>query len=274
MSTLSTIHDMEQPEEFETRQIIADMLKENTGKHLLDSGSAYGRNWEANQGKEFEEQSAASFDLEEWDGGIDVITSVSTYHFLKHRLEFDREAFQINKQFYERATSGELKDSSWLSCMTACFGDTTVNTYNHEFHNTDQVLQFVCFTLEHVGYADERDPRPEDREFTIDNQILQARPDVHGDWVALQIHGGCDVRGGYTAPVVFKASHGCDYIIMEVTTDVSCPVCGWIGCQYETINEGAWDELELVDEHEESGRTELVHKECGCICELSAAVGV
>ena len=50
-----------------------------------------------------------------------------------------------------------------------------VNTYNGE-DALSQVLQYVYFTADHEEY------------------------------VVLQIHGGCDVRGGYTAPKVFKCS--------------------------------------------------------------------
>lgn len=32
-----------------TKHLIYEMLTENTGRHMLDSGGAYGRNWERNQ---------------------------------------------------------------------------------------------------------------------------------------------------------------------------------------------------------------------------------
>ena len=32
-------------------QTIFEMITENTGSHMLDSGGAYGRNWQRNQGK-------------------------------------------------------------------------------------------------------------------------------------------------------------------------------------------------------------------------------
>jgi len=49
----------------------------------------------------------------------------------------------------------------------------TVNTYNHESW-LDSVLQYVVFSWE------------------------------GDDYVLLQYHGGCDVRGGYTAPRAFR----------------------------------------------------------------------
>jgi len=41
--TLTTAND--------TADILAGMFTENTGRHMLDSGGAYGRNWEHNQGR-------------------------------------------------------------------------------------------------------------------------------------------------------------------------------------------------------------------------------
>ena len=35
---------------------LAEMLQENTGRNFLDSGDYYGRNWEHNQGADFEAQ--------------------------------------------------------------------------------------------------------------------------------------------------------------------------------------------------------------------------
>lgn len=37
-----------------TAEVIASMLTENTGRHMLDSGGAYGRNWERNHGRDVE----------------------------------------------------------------------------------------------------------------------------------------------------------------------------------------------------------------------------
>ena len=38
-----------------TKQLIYKMLTQNTGAHFLDSGGAYGRNWERNQVKTIED---------------------------------------------------------------------------------------------------------------------------------------------------------------------------------------------------------------------------
>jgi len=254
-----------------TTEIIKSMMKKNTGRHMLDSGSAYGRNFEENQKiEDLEDVPHATHDFGMYGDDIEILTYVSTYHFLKHRVDYDKQAHQLTKQFYEYANSPELEDENWLSCMKACFGGCSVNTYNQE-SNVDQVLQFVTFDLEYVGYADERDPRPEDREFKIGDRIVRAVEEIHGEFVALQIHNGCDVRGGYTAPVVFEAPHNADYLMMSPPTDVSCPTCGWVASQYDggVSKDGAWDELEYHEDHDM-----LVHDECGHRCEVHTATSI
>ena len=163
-----------------TKQILLVMLQENTGAALCDSGGAYGRNWEKNKGRDFESEPAATVDFRY---GIDV--SINVFHWLEERLEFSPE---LDKEFFEFCADPEREDSHWPELMADWFkekgkaadvggiyGDgepLCINTYNGE-DLLSQVLQFQ--------YG------------TIDGEPV----------VLLQIHGGCDVRGGYTAPRAF-----------------------------------------------------------------------
>lgn len=61
----------------------------------------------------------------------------------------------------------------------------TVNTFNHGTL-LDQTLLFVHFEL----------------------RCSELRRECLGTYVVLQIHGGCDVRGGYTRPRVFRVEVG------------------------------------------------------------------
>jgi hypothetical protein len=247
--TLQTITNNKEP--VEATKILKSLLKEDTGRHLLDSGDHYGRNHEENQGVDLEAQDVSTHDVHEYDGELEIIPSVSTYHFLKHRVEYGNEVHELNKQFLEFANQC---DGSWLSVMEKAFGGCSVNTYNHEFHATDQILQFVAFDLEGVAYDTERDPEP--NEFVIGDRIMRAKENIHGEFVALQIHGGCDVRGGYTAPVVFRARESAARLLDDGRTYVDCDVCGHVAETYETVKDGDWDQLELEGDH-------VVHRECG-----------
>lgn len=172
-----------------TEEVISGMLKENTGSHFLDSGgtggkNGYGRNHERNQGREFEGEKATVLSFKYSD--IEIMHNV--YHWLVDRLEYAPEEDAI---FSEYAELEENEDKYWPQIMEefpaylaektdggepgGLYGEGepyTVNTYNGE-DLLSQTLQYTHFTT------------------------------AHGSFILLQIHGGCDVRGGYTKPVVF-----------------------------------------------------------------------
>jgi hypothetical protein len=182
------------------RQRIAGMMQENTGTHLLDSGGAYGRNWEKNQGKNFEKESVVKIDG--YEGG-DFNLSVSTYHFLVNHLEVTPASEKLNERFHKFMDKEE--DRSYLADMEEfmdelfgkdsesvdIYGDEDGrvgkidNTYNYD-NLLDQTLQYGFF-------------RKDGKEFVI-----------------LQVHGGCDVRGGYTEPQIFEVTEGFDYWLIHM----------------------------------------------------------
>jgi hypothetical protein len=165
--------------------IIEKMLRENTGSHFLDSGSAYGRHHERNKARNFKSEPQATADFKY---GVEV--TVNLYHWLADRLTF---APNLDRKFQRFCAREENKNESyftlvqtWLASLgekhgerpTGLYGEgspMTVNTYNGE-DLLSQTIQYTYFTLDHTSY------------------------------VLLQIHGGCDVRGGYTTPRVFECS--------------------------------------------------------------------
>lgn len=166
-----------------TRDVLRGMFTENTGRHMLDSGGAYGRHWERNQGRQFDNEPHAVISLR-W-GYIDV--TYNTYQWLAERVEYDHE---MQQEFLAFANQPENEHTGWLELMerfvtevrggAGIYNDGkpfTTNTYNGECL-LDQTLQFTYWTEEETGE----------------------------EFILLQVHGGCDVRGGYTAPVVFSAS--------------------------------------------------------------------
>jgi hypothetical protein len=163
-----------------TDQVLAAMLTENTGRSILDSGDAYGRNWQRNQGRDAESFLAApAITLDVRFGYIDV--TLDLFHWLRDRLDYDED---LDTRFREFAD--EREDTYWLQDMEDFLAKTgtpergfltgTYNSYNSE-----------CLLSQTIQFAIGED---EDGE----------------SYVLLQIHGGCDVRGGYTAPRAFRPS--------------------------------------------------------------------
>lgn len=187
------------PELTETERQILSMVKENTGVNFLDSGGAYGRNWERNQGRDFgaEPDTLLSFsgpeegDLDPCAWEIDL-----TFNLFKWLCSALGEYLpEVNEAFKEYADLPENADDSHLSLMETfpywyaektgrelkdAYRGGTVNTYNNpDYDFLPQVLQYHLFAVEDRGGEN------------------------YQEIVLLQVHGGCDVRGGYTTPKAF-----------------------------------------------------------------------
>ena len=160
----------------ETQRVLSSMLVEPTGISILDSGGAYGRNWERNKDKTVQD-----FIDEPEVTANNWYPTLSSFHYCDHWLEFAEE---LDTEFFEWVEANDDNDSPWLVLMEE-FADKkhysswqevqSINTYNSD-NILSQTLQYVEFTNEE---DDER-------------------------YVLLQIHGGCDVRGGYTKPRIFR----------------------------------------------------------------------
>ncbi len=201
----------------ETESVIVDMLTENTGRALCDSGGVpqyddggnyvgskhgYGRQYERNQGRDFKEEPPARATIYEDECWV----SVSLFHFLRDLLYYDAE---MDERFYSFVEENDGR--TWLSDMRgfiehlSCregfdtsyyMGEPSVfYTYNVE-NQLDQDIQFIEFIVDDFQY------------------------------VILQSHNGCDARGGMSAPHVFEGEYldGFGLFINECAS-LSCTNC-------------------------------------------------
>lgn len=192
-----------------TEQKLVEMLTENTGRHLLDSGDAYGRAWERNQGRDL-----ASFRNEPRVFIDEYGASLSVFHFLAERVSFDAELDAVWREFDDAHPDGY-----WLELaeqFVAEYGERDgywsefgwINSYNSD-NCLNGTIQFLPFTYSGAYY------------------------------VLLQIHGGADVRGGYTRPAVFAA----DEQLFDFTDlYVQCPNgCGYVSFQSSYVADATLD---------------------------------
>jgi hypothetical protein len=200
---------------------LAEMLTENTGRSILDSGDYYGRHWEHNQGADFEKQPEGRLEFWDRNAELDFVAVISVYHFLKDRLEYNPALDERYREYVEReALRLDLRSAESFAQSIdgkGIYGDdsgpVTVNTYNGE-DLLSQVLQYVYWTDD---------------------------DDAH---VLLQVHGGCDVRGGYTNPVAFDLTDFDGTAIFDnARATIYCDDCGkhWDtdnGCHWAP--DGCW----------------------------------
>lgn len=172
----------------ETKRVLASMLKENTGMSILDSGSVYGRNWQQNQTRDFDSEPASIFRAH-----YGLMFTHNVYHWLLERVTYDKTMDNLFSEFCEETDSdawgSELTDfADWLKGrgvkVGGIYGEDdpfVVNTYNGE-DMLSQILLYLYFEVTDAG------------ESGIEETA----------YLLLQIHGGCDARGGYTSPRAFQ----------------------------------------------------------------------
>ncbi len=152
---------------------IFEMVRENTGSHMLDSGGAYGYTY----------NTPISEDGYIWSDYSGY--SISLPHFLDAFLSFNENTDRFNEMldnhiktvdnnsYFEDASDmvdiiKELSEKDGVDFRR----ENVYNTYNYE-NDLDQVYQ-----AQHFRYDGE-------------------------SYIILMTHNGCDVRGGYTRPHIF-----------------------------------------------------------------------
>ena len=223
-----------------TKRKIIEMLCENTGTHICDSGGAYGRSWQRNRKRNFEEEEAVHLDI--WKDEISI--SYNIYHYLKTFLEVTEESEALQKMFEEFCDRPENKDEYWLTNMEdfrdenndeSVYGSEwgITNTYNYE-NILSQILQYAV-----IGYDDKL-------------------------FIILQVHGGCDARGGYSTPYIFEFQEFDYFLMAQNDVHCYCSKCdgGWHSDDsgyhwYENNDEG---DLEWETDEDEK---KVFHKGCG-----------
>lgn len=155
----------------ENQKVLSEMFTENTGTHFLDSGGAYGRHWERNQG----------ITVEDFINSPNVVlgrygVTISAFHYLDAYLEYDKD---LDNEFQEWLNDPIREDESYFSCVYQ-WCENFEKSYVPSFltYNDDNLLS---------------------QDFVVDTFMIDGE-----DYCCLSIHGGCDIRGGYTRPRIFR----------------------------------------------------------------------
>lgn len=160
--------------------LLAKMLTTNTGSAMCDSGDAYGRHWERNKGKTVDDFMLEP-DVSCSIGSYGYEYTISTFHYLLNSLQLDELCNKYNKlpcaDWDSDICGVSESQSKWLIKHGLRVG-ASFNTYNGE-SNLSQVIQGT---------------------WLVD--------DGDNHYLLLQIHQGCDVRGGYTDAKLFQVDNG------------------------------------------------------------------
>ena len=181
-------------------QVIYNMLTESTGTHMLDSGGGSNRHWQRNQLKSIDD-----FKNEPHITILDKDTEypyaeISVFHHLVNTLEYLEDETNdliewISKDPYSYRGN---PDGRCISSM-----DTIEEYMAKNYANDDTSL--VYHTNTYNG----------DCSLSQTLQYISVGDTYDCDVIALSIHNGADVRGGYTDYKLFKInceSFYCSYM--------------------------------------------------------------
>lgn len=169
------------------KEIIA-MLQENTGRHFLDSGGAYGRQWERN--------SKLPNTIKFWDSTPDgtlnvyggnnpeIYGTISLYHYLVRLLSWDEEITKLNRLWDKFWRDDEDTYKTWDKLMGEFY-----EKYKEKFYFSRNE-QDSFYTYNH--------------ENALNQDFIWHK--LSDEFCFIQIHGGCDARGGFTVPKIFRYS--------------------------------------------------------------------
>lgn len=214
-------------------EVVKSQLVEDTGAHLLDSGGAYGRHHEENRDNPPWEQPAYNV-----HGSF---VSRNVYHYMTERLDRDRSCVALEAALYAFGHTDDEKREPWLR-TTERFAQSVLNGELHRpalqsLGLSDEVIEDVLGIQHdlqpdrgHYRTREGGDTQPMtvntyNGEFEELSQVLQGVNfgGPYAEYVAIQVHGGADVRGGYTAPRVYNVWDG--WIPGELS--YYCPKCDW-----------------------------------------------
>tara|TARA_R110000850_G_scaffold79930_9_gene171956 strand:+ start:1756 stop:2376 length:621 start_codon:yes stop_codon:yes gene_type:complete len=169
----------------DTQKLVYAMLTENTGTHMCDSGGANGRMWQRNQAKT----------IEDFDDELEATIE-------KHENTFEGEKYTE----YERTVS-VFHYLSELESDHLCdkFNELNTNCKDWDGDFAWGVSQKGADFLELIGMESKHEFNTYNGDSDL-SQVLQGSwLDMDGEpYLLLQIHGGADVRGGYTDAKLFK----------------------------------------------------------------------
>ena len=182
-----------------TEQVIVGMLTENTGSHFLDSGGAYGRHWSRNQTRDFDAEPKvrahfSSYLRESGERYLALQAHINLYHWMRENLEVDAEM----QAWLDDYTNEQPQGESWHEVAEG-------------FAELEQERMCIVGEVEAKGYPRVCNTYNEQENWDLD-QVLDfcalSEDGYSTTHIVLQVHNGCDVRGGYTAPKCFRTRGG------------------------------------------------------------------
>lgn len=182
-----------------TERKLAKMFLEGVSTNFVDSGLVYGYNFNYNRENPVWEQPESRVEFTAYDDGtLDINLQLNTFTLLAKQLEYDKEA--------------DRKFQKWVKKL-----------YDADEYWRDHLDEFPAVT--------KYDSKPEgwiidntcNGDTLLDQHFVYSYCSKSG-YVIIELHGGCDIRWGYTAPVFFRVDF-CDDFYPYAGGSIYCSEC-------------------------------------------------
>lgn len=204
-----------------TEKKLAEMFMEHIPTSILDSGGGYGYAYQrSRENPEWEKpDSYVEFGVYNW--GLDVCLWNSAYRLLSRQLYYNPEwDAQFQKWWRQFNDSWEEHLEEFLEPET---GEPCKET-NNLSSNRSHWLSDYTYNSDNL----------------LDRNIVYYK---FNDFVIIQLHNGCDARGGFTNPVLFQIDDCNDFNPYE-SASIRCSECG---CYWDYDNYHCYDSSEGTD---------------------------
>ena len=208
----------------ETEAALYDMLVEDCGVAMMDSGGEGGRSWQKNRAvKDFRDLLAINYEYETWtqkDGTerIDLSISKLLFHHLNDHLTYDMEETKKLEKWLKKNDKYTNSTGDVEEYIEQVYGGTEDESYysGNTYNGEDLLSQGFSYV-------------------------------TYGAQIFISIHGGADIRGGYGDYKVFTQDEH-DMLWIDATRcDMRCE-CGSVysddGGYHWYDNDGCWDETD------------------------------
>ena len=236
----------------DTESVLYDMLTEDCGVAMMDSGGEGGRSWQKNRAvKDFRDLLPINYEYETWthqdgtEGNWFTITRL-LFHHLNEHLTYDKEETK--------------KLEKWLKKNDRCT------------NSTGDVEEYI----EQVYGGEEDDAYHSGNTYNGEDLLSQGFSYVeYGAQIFISIHGGADIRGGYGDYKVFTQDEH-DMLWLDATHCYMKCSCGSIHSDdsgYHWYNDsGQWDDTSegfpKCWKEDQRATKKLRCSECGDIVEV------
>lgn len=183
---------------------LAEMFMEHIPTSILDSGSAFGYRYQKCREDPVWKRPDARFEFGVRDGKPDIVSYLNTFRWLSYALLYDKD---VDDKFQEWRKQEFPDGEGWEEHLAEFVNPQTNKTYKHWWGEYTYNYE-NCFDTNFIWYM------IQDEKCNIDTNL-----------VILQLHNGCDARGGFTQPVMFLSEHSTFYPF-QIPATMCCNHCG------------------------------------------------